>query len=217
MGVIAAGAFCAPQSALADPAVEGAWGPLQQYPVVPVSMGVMPDGKIVAWDQANQPPNFGAVPNNGPAMILDPQTGQITRTTNIAPRTTFCSLIATLPDGRLAVIGGGSDSGAGATRTSRSTTRTRRRSRSLGQMNSARWYPGGTLDRDGNPIVAGGTSAGIERFDQLTGVSTNLNTTFRTNWYPDLVRTPNGQLRDRGRRRQRHRRAGPLPALAAPA
>ena len=100
-GVIAAGAFCAPQSALADPAVEGAWGPLQQYPVVPVSMGVMPDGKIVAWDQANRPPNFGSVPNNGPAMILDPQTGQITRTANIAPRTTFCSLIATLPDGKL--------------------------------------------------------------------------------------------------------------------
>ena len=50
-------------------------------------------------------------------------------------------------------------------------------------MNSRRWYPGGTIDRDGNPIVAGGTSTGIERVDQLTGASTNLNTTFPTNWY----------------------------------
>ena len=194
IGVIAAGAFCAPQSAFADPAVEGAWGPLQQYPVVPVSMGVMPDGKIVAWDQANRPPNFGSVPNNGPAMILDPQTGQITRTANIAPRTTFCSLIATLPDGRLAVIGGGSDSGAGAIADVQIYDAASRTFSVLGQMNQRRWYPGGTLDREGNPIVAGGTSAGIERFNQLTGVSTNLDTTFRTNWYPDLVRTPNGNF-----------------------
>ena len=33
---------------------------------------------------------------------------------NIAPRQTFCSLIASLPDGRLAIIGGGSDWGSGA-------------------------------------------------------------------------------------------------------
>ena len=194
MGVIAAGAFCAPQSALADPAVEGAWGPLQQYPVVPVSMGVMPDGKIVAWDQANRPPNFGAVPNNGPAMILDPQTGQITRSANLAPRTTFCSLIASLPDGRLAVIGGGSDSGAGAVADVQLYDAASRTFSVLGQMNQRRWYPGGTLDRDGNPIVAGGTSLGIERFNQLTGNSTNLDTTFRNNWYPDLVRTQNGNF-----------------------
>ena len=167
MGVIAAGAFCAPQSALADPAVEGAWGPLQQYPVVPVSMGVMPDGKIVAWDQANRPPNFGSVPNNGAAMILDPQTGQITRSANIAPRTTFCSLIASLPDGRLAVIGGGSDSGGGAVADVQLYDAASRTFSVLGQMNQRRWYPGGTLDRDGNPIVAGGPSLGIERFNQL--------------------------------------------------
>ena len=32
-------------------------------------------------------------------------------------------------------------------------------------MNFKRWYPGGTIDRDGNPIIAGGTSTGIERID----------------------------------------------------
>ena len=57
---------------LEDPGQVGSWGSLQEYPVVPVSMGVTPDGKIVAWDQANQAPNFGPVPNNGAAMILDP-------------------------------------------------------------------------------------------------------------------------------------------------
>ena len=56
----------APAASAQDPGQVGSWGALQTYPVVPVSMGVTPDGKIVAWDQANQPPNFGAVPNNGP-------------------------------------------------------------------------------------------------------------------------------------------------------
>ena len=65
----------APPASAQDPGQVGSWGALQQYPVVPVSMGVTPDGKIVAWDQANPPPKFGPVPMNGPAMVLDPQTG----------------------------------------------------------------------------------------------------------------------------------------------
>ncbi len=194
--MLAVGALCAfaPAASAQDPGQVGSWGSLQTYPVVPVSMGVTPDGKIVAWDQANQPPNFGAVPNNGPAMILDPATGNITRSNNIAPKITFCSLITTLPDGRLAVIGGGSDSGAGATSEVQIYDADSKTFSVAGQMNFKRWYPGGTIDRDGNPIVAGGTSTGIERFDQLTGASTNLNTTFPTNWYADLVRTQSGNF-----------------------
>ena len=77
VSVIAIGALCAfaPAASAQDPGQVGSWGSLQTYPVVPVSMGVTPDGKIVAWDQANQPPNFGPVPNNGAAMVLDPATG----------------------------------------------------------------------------------------------------------------------------------------------
>ena len=43
----------APAAAAQDPGQVGSWSALQTYPVVPVSMGVTPDGKIVAWDQAN--------------------------------------------------------------------------------------------------------------------------------------------------------------------
>jgi hypothetical protein len=193
-GAVAGFALAAPQAASAGPAEEGSWGPLQTYPVVPVSMGVMPDGKIVAWDQANKPPNFGSIPNNGPAIVLDPATGQVTRSTNIAPRTTFCSLITSLPDGRLAVIGGGSDSGGGATRDVQVFDGSSKTFSVLGQMNSTRWYPGGTLDRDGNMVVAGGTSRGIEEVNQATGVSTTLDTSFVTNWYPDLLRMQNGNF-----------------------
>ncbi len=177
-----------------DPGQVGRWGELQTYPVVPVSMGVTPDGKIVAWDQANRPPNFAPVPNNGPAMVLDPATGQVTRSVNVAPRQTFCSLIAALPDGRLAIIGGGSSQGSGATSDVQIYDADSKTFSVLGQMNFKRWYPGGTIDRDGNMIVAGGTSTGIERVDQLTGASTMLNSTFPANWYPDLIRTQSGSF-----------------------
>lgn len=173
-----------------DPGQVGQWGALQNYPIVPVSMGVTPDGKIVAWDQANTPPNFGSIPNNGNAMVLDPQTGNISRSTNVAPRTTFCSLIASLPDGRLAIIGGGVDSGGGASPDIQIYDGESKTFSVAGKMNSPRWYPGGELDRSGNMIVAGGSSQGIERVDQLTGRSTVLDTSFRANWYPDLIRTP---------------------------
>jgi Domain of unknown function (DUF1929)/RTX calcium-binding nonapeptide repeat (4 copies)/Bacterial Ig-like domain len=194
VGLISLGVLLVPQSALADPAEEGSWGPLQNYPVVPVSMGVLPDGKIVAWDQANTPPNFGPVPNNGAAMVLDPQTGQITRSANVAPRSTFCSLLASLPDGRLAIIGGGANSSSEDRPDVQIYDAGSRTFSALGQMNQPRWYPGGTLDRDGNPIVAGGSNQGIEEFDQLTGTSTSLNTTFPANWYPDLLRVQNGDF-----------------------
>ena len=158
-------------------------------------MGVTPDGKIVAWDQANQPPNFSSVPNNGPAMVLDPATGNVTRSNNVAPRVTFCSLIAALPDGRLAIIGGGIGAGSGEAISEVQIYDADSKTFSVaGQMNFRRWYPGGTLDRDGNPILAGGSSTGIERFNQLTGASTMLDSTFQPNWYPDLIRTQDGRF-----------------------
>ena len=183
-----------PAAASADPGVVGQWGALQQYPVVPVSMGVTPAGKIVAWDQANQAPNFGPVPNNGPAMILDPETGAITRSANVAPRQTFCSLITSLPDGRIAIIGGGVNAGTGAVPDVQIFDGDSKTFSVAGQMANKRWYGGGTIDNQGNPIVAGGSSKGIERVDQLTGQSTVLNTTFAANWYADLIRTPTGSF-----------------------
>lgn len=193
LSAVAVLGFAGPAAAQ-DPGQVGSWGALQQYPVVPVSMGVMPDGKIVAWDQANDPPNFPSIPNNGAAMVLDPATGSITRSVNVAPRTTFCSLIASLPDGRLAVIGGGSDSGGGATPEVQIYDADSKTFSVAGQMNFRRWYPGGTLDRDGNLIVAGGSNKGIERVDAFTGSSTILDSSFPANWYPDLIRTEDGKF-----------------------
>ena len=191
--VILLGALAAPASAQ-NPGTVGAWSAVQNYPVVPVSAGVMPDGKIVAWDQANAAPWFGPVPHNGPAMVLTPGSGAVTRSSNEAPNTLFCSLLTSLPDGRLAVIGGGSDSGGGASSKVQVYDEDSRTFSVIGQMERARWYPGGSIDAQGNPIVAGGTSTGIERIDASTGTGTLLNTSFPAHWYADLIRTPDNRF-----------------------
>ncbi len=186
-------ALAAPASAQ-NPGAAGAWSAVQNYPVVPVSAGVMPDGKIVAWDQANAAPWFGPVPHNGPAMVLDPGSGVVTRSSNQAPNTLFCSLLTSLPDGRLAVIGGGSDQGSGASSKVQIYDEDSRTFSVIGQMERTRWYPGGSIDSQGNPIVAGGTSTGIERIDAATGTGTLLNTSFPAHWYADLIRTPDNRF-----------------------
>jgi hypothetical protein len=192
LAFVAALSLAAPASA-ADPGQVGSWSAVQNYPVVPVSMGVMPDGKIVAWDQASVGSFFAPVPHNGPAMILDPQTGTITRTINVAPNTLFCSLITSLPDGRLAVIGGGSSADGGSSKVQIYDEDTQTFS-VAGEMERTRWYPGGGIDARGNVIVAGGTSQGIEKVDAKTGTGTLLNTTFPANWYPDVIRMPDGRF-----------------------
>ncbi len=190
LAVVAALAVAAP--AAADPAQIGSWSALQTYPVNPVSMGVTPDGKIVAWDQANQGPYFGPVPANGPAMVLDPTTGTITRSINVAPTTIFCSLITSLPDGRVAIIGGGS--GSAETAKVQIYDGDSQTFSVAGEMERTRWYPGGDIDARGNVLVAGGTNRGIEKVDATTGLGTLVNTTFPTNWYPDLIRMPDGRF-----------------------
>ena len=167
----------------------------------------MPDGKIVAWDQANGR-DFGPVPHNGPAMVLDPASGAVTRSTNIAPRTTFCSLITSLPDGRLAVIGGGTDSGGGATSKVQVYDEDSKTFSVLGQMERRAGIRAARIDRQGNPIVAGGTSTGIERIDALDRDRHHAQHLLPGELVCRPDPDPGRPLRDRGRRRQRGENPG---------
>ena len=139
------------------------------------------------------------------------QTGTITRSANIAPRQTFCSLIASLPDGRLAIIGGGSDSGAGATPDVQIYDSEAKTFSVMSQMNFKRWYPGGTLDRDGNMIVAGGSSNGDRAGERVLRRNLHARHDLPRQLVPRPGPHPRRQVRDRGRGRQRRAGAGPLP------
>src|SRR5262249_27246966 len=85
-------------SAPGTPGVQpgGQWAPLQTWPIEPLSNTLLPNGKVIAWDGWQQPE---------PTVVGDP-TSPSTLTTLNAPTSVFCDGGASLPDGRLLVVGG---------------------------------------------------------------------------------------------------------------
>ena len=203
---IAAGLLAAPaaEARAADAGQVGSWGPLQQYPVVPVSMGVMPDGKIVAWDQANKPPNFGTVAEQRPGD--DPRPGDggdhpdqqhraaddLLQPDHLAPRR------QARRDRRRHRFRQRRDP------TSRSTTRTRRRSRSWARCARA-LVPG----RNARPRMATRSSPAAPAREssastrQTGDEHASLDSTLPGQLVPGPDPDAGRSLRDRGRRRQR--------------
>ena len=171
----------------------GRWSALEPYPVVPVSAAMLPDGRIVAWDQADAANTFGAVDKSGPAMILDPVSGTVTRSANVAPRSTFCSLIATLPDGRVTLIGGGSGMNERAVQVFDPATSSF--SLASSELTAPRWYPGGTVDARGNIVAIGGAGGdGGDVIDGRTLATRRLAIPYGSNWYPNVFRMPDGRF-----------------------
>ena len=198
VGAVAAGVMVPATSSSgrdvgADPGVVGRWSALESYPVVPVSAAMLPDGRIVAWDQADAANKFGAVDKSGPAMILDPVSGAIRRSANVAPRSTFCSLIATLPDGRVTLIGGGSGMNERAIQVFDPATASF--SLASSELTAPRWYPGGTVDARGNVVAIGGAGGdGGDVIDGRTLATRRLAIPYGSNWYPNVFRMPDGRF-----------------------
>ncbi len=193
-GLLAVTAATATVAAAADPAQTGRWSALQQYPAIPISAAVMPDGNIVAWDQADPWVPHGLSPNNGKAMIIDPDRGVIGRSANLAPTSVFCTLITTLPDGKVALMGGGNE-----TYNSDRNVIYDPESKTFGAwgtMSRGRWYPGGQIDKAGNIVALGGRGGnGADVIDKATGVSRRLSSVnFGAWYYPHLLRMPDGRF-----------------------
>lgn len=180
-------------AAQADPGQTGRWSAVENYPVVPISAAVTPDGKIVAWDQADPGSPHSISPNNGRAMILDPETGAITRSTNLAPASVFCPLITTLPDGKIAIAGGGND-----TVNSDLVQIYDPKSKTFGTwstLSTGRWYAGGSINKHGDIVSLGGRGgSGADVTDAETGRNRRLNVNFGADWYPLALRMPDGRF-----------------------
>ncbi len=193
LAVLAAAFLASSTAAHADPSQTGRWSAVQNYPVVPISAAVTPDGKIVAWDQADPGTPHSISPNNGKAMILDPETGTITRSTNIAPASVFCPLITTLPDGKVAITGGGND-----TVNSDLVQIYDPESKTFGTwstLSTGRWYGGGSINRNGDIVALGGRGgSGADVVDAETGRNRRLNVNFGADWYPLALRMPDGRF-----------------------
>lgn len=193
VGALAAGALLAPAAHATDPAQEGRWSALQQYPVIPISAAVLPDGNIVAWDQADPNVPHGLSPNNGKAIVIDPDKGVVARSANLAPTSVFCTLITTLPDGKVALVGGGNET-YNSDRTVLYDPRTKTFG-AWGDISRGRWYPGGQIDKLGNIVALGGRGgSGADVVDASTGLSRRLDIPFGATYYPHVLRMPDGRF-----------------------
>jgi hypothetical protein len=83
-------------STSADPAVVGLWSQVLDWPLVAIHTALMPDGKVLAWDDHT---------DGTGAAVFDPATLTVTVRPFLAANL-FCAGLALLPDGRVFLAGG---------------------------------------------------------------------------------------------------------------
>jgi len=167
----------------ADPAQTGFWGGLIPLPLVTVHANLMPNGRVLAWDQMG----YG-YPD---PVVWDPLTSATT-TVPIADGTNiFCAGHTILPDGRVFVVGGHIADHVG-TSTGRIFDSTSNTWSSTPDMAYGRWYPTVTTLADGRILVLVGetTCYGCvaeipEIYNPVNNSWTELtNASHKWPWYP---------------------------------
>lgn len=156
------------------PSPGGSWGALQTWPIAALSNTLLYNGTMVAWDGWQQPQ---------PSVVMN-ALSPTTFTTVNAPDSVFCDGGATLPDGRLLVVGGYgrlTTGNLGIPDTSIFDPQTNTWSR-VADMHSPRWYPSVVELADGRYLAVSGntTSATLwadtpEVYDPATNTWTLLS------------------------------------------
>jgi Domain of unknown function (DUF1929)/Fibronectin type III domain/Glyoxal oxidase N-terminus len=126
----------------------GQWGSLQSWPIVALSNTLLYNGNVVAWDGWQQPQ---------PSVIWNPSSSSTFTTVN-APTSVFCDGGASLPDGRVLVVGGygGLTTGQlGIVDTNIFDPATNSWTR-VADMHRPRWYPTVTELADGRYVAISG-------------------------------------------------------------
>ena len=177
----------------------GSWGPVIDWPHIPVSAANLPDGRILTW-AASQPNAFPRGPESTYAATWDPTTG-LFQDVRHNSHDMFCAHNVMLEDGRVFVNGGRNT----VTLTSVFDFQTNSW-KPIDPMNDGRWYPTTVALPDGQVFTAMGSggrrTAEIWREDQgwrrLTGLDLtpilNDSPAFEPHWWPYLHVTPLGTL-----------------------
>ncbi len=194
---VGTGPASAPSAAVTPGAQPGGqWAPVQNWPIEPLSNTLLHDGRVLAWDGWQQPePTVFGDPNN-PATL----------TTINAPDSIFCNAGASLPDGRILVVGGWgalTTGNVGIVDTNIFDPATNKWTR-VADMHAPRWYPSLTELADGRYVVISGNVTGStfadipEVYDptsnvwtQLTGITTGE---VHEDEYPFSYLTPSGKV-----------------------
>jgi fibronectin type 3 domain-containing protein len=133
----------------------GSWGPLTDWPLVPVHMALLPNGKVLAYDNVgDQAAETYTDHTFSRATVWDPTTGTQTDVRVNTGYNIFCSGLAHLPDGTLFVAGGNKNAqleGIEQTHVFNYMTN----AWSLGpDMANGRWYPTVTPLRTGEMLIS---------------------------------------------------------------
>lgn len=156
--------------------VGGSWGPVLEWPHVPVSMANLPDGRILTFasNEPNDWPN-SIVDEYTHAAVWDPASGDI-RSVPHPSHDMFCAAMVTLEDGEVFVMGG--RNAADSPWVSYFDFHRDRWVQLADDMHEGRWYPTAVHLPSGEVFVAGGLGAGIhperwtpdEGWSILTGI-----------------------------------------------
>lgn len=134
-----------------DPELAGDWSSVQEWPVVPIHMHLLPTGKVMFWDRHNESPMWDGTPR-----LWDPNDPMTFTTLPEPGWDLFCSGHSFLADGRLLVTGGHEADFVGEEKAgiydaiSNSWT-------AVPDMNDGRWYPTNTTLANGDVLVVAGT------------------------------------------------------------
>jgi len=189
----------------AGPEATGEFSGVINWPLVPVHIASLSNGRIAVWD------GFDAAINS--ERVWDPNTGTFDPIPN--GRNLFCSAHVTLPDGRLFIAGGHLEANDGLKDTWLFTPSDRSWFRGP-DMANGRWYPTATTLPDGRVLVVSGDNITLNAPGQtvpLTNASQTLPEIYdvdRNTWapltaaqrrmplYPFMFVLPNGKVFDAG-------------------
>ncbi len=172
-------------SALSPEATTGSWGPVVDWPMVPLHMHLLPTGKILAWGKYDTGVN-GTM--GGRPRLWDPASGPPTTARMINVDTMlFCSGHAFMPDGRLMVSGGHKADAQGIDVTNIFDPTSESFVAGLPKMAFGRWYPTVTELGDGRMLTMAGQ-------DEAGNVVTTPEIWENDRWVPlpgaDTLRIP---------------------------
>jgi hypothetical protein len=155
------------RSAFADPAVEGKWGDVMNWPNVAIHTHVLPNGKVLFWGRREWKADRSApLPNPDThassldvhetiPRIWDPQTKTFTETPKVNVNL-FCSGHTFLADGRLFVVGGHIHDQEGLNTAFVYDPVTNKWAQKH-NSNNGRWYPTAISLSDGDVLVSSGS------------------------------------------------------------
>ncbi|MEM7134023.1 MAG: putative Ig domain-containing protein [Chloroflexota bacterium] len=179
--------------------VGGQWGPVLDWPHVPVSVANLPDGRILTWSGSER--RTWPSTEQSYTATWDPATGTFAEYFN-DNHNMFCSDLVSLDDGRVFVLGGRNTVQFTSIFDASTNSWTR-----LGDMSSSRWYPSSMSLADGGVFTLAGKGGPYPEvwtqeagWRQLTGA--NIQSAildYGTNkdgagWWPLVHQDPRGNI-----------------------